>query len=746
MSTHEQQITNNPTSAVRNTGGRNGPQGLEEPMSDEVLREMCDKNYHQLLPLIAEKMQKEKEQKDKLNAVKARLIYGEESGIKIRTREESHYSESKTPTARTEPRRRHGDRYSRSPSPHASVFKRLKKYRSPSPRPRPRKEGGVFNRLGRKEPATSARSDSRQRSPQAKRTEVEARRRQQKGTPSRTTSQYSESEDSEGGHWKSKSRRQRSNTYEDDLSQPWTCEERNPFTPRIRHFSLPRTRMPSHVKTYDGSGDPEDHLKLFQSAAKTEGWAMPTWCHMFNSTLTGNARVWFDKLPKESIDSYEDLRTAFRENYLQQTKHIKDPVEIHHIKQRDGESTEDFMERYKAEVLDVEGAPECMRISGFMHGITHPGLIKRLYERIPRSMDEMYRMTTSFLQGEVAALSHGQRKASSSWKSSEGGTNRISRKALKTNKDRIVSQIDSHFLQKSQKKFSLWKKENTGHSTDECMQLRKQIDEMIKAEKLSQFIRELKQNDKSKAPKKGEASGKDKPLAILMIQSWERVAKPRITQSFSPETAISFPPLGEEDGTEVPMIIEDEMGGHFVHRVYIDGRASSEVLYEHYFVKLRKEIRDQMVLATTHLIGFSGETIWPLGQIALLVKIGDEVHSTSAWMNFMIIRSPSQHNAIIGRPGIRKIRVVPSTTHGMLKFPVEDGTVTLQSSRVIPMECAMISGPSIHPPSKRDLNNYVPRSNKTWIFSPGSWLETDIREKDEKSSKNRQNRARNGKA
>ncbi|GJS41681.1 hypothetical protein Tco_0566724 [Tanacetum coccineum] len=41
-------------------------------------------------------------------------------------------------------------------------------------------------------------------------------------------------------------------------------------------FSLPRTRMPSHVKTYDGSGDPEDHLKLFQSAAKTEGWAMPT--------------------------------------------------------------------------------------------------------------------------------------------------------------------------------------------------------------------------------------------------------------------------------------------------------------------------------------------------------------------------------------------------------------------------------------------------------------------------------------
>ncbi|GJW70036.1 reverse transcriptase domain-containing protein [Tanacetum coccineum] len=246
---------------------------------------------------------------------------------------------------------------------------------------------------------------------------------------------------------------------------------------------------------------------------------MPTWCHMFNSTLTGNARVWFDKLPKESIDSYEDLRTAFRENYLQQTKHIKDPVEIHHIKQRDGESTEDFMERYKAEVLDVEGAPECMRISGFMHGITHPGLIKRLYERIPRSMDEMYRMTTSFLQGEVAALSHGQRKASSSWKPSEGGNKPNFKKGFKNK-----------------------------HRPDR--------------RKIVAIHQGIKTERQAESTKKGEASEKDKPLTILMIQPWERVAKPRITQSFSPETAMSFPPLGEKDGTEVPMIIEVRMAEH----------------------------------------------------------------------------------------------------------------------------------------------------------------------------------------
>ncbi|GJY36476.1 hypothetical protein Tco_0421854 [Tanacetum coccineum] len=103
---------------------------------------------------------------------------------------------------------------------------------------------------------------------QVKGSEVPARKHLHEGTSSRRTSGYSESEDSEGGHWKSKSKRHRSNTYEDDLSQPWTCKERNPFTTRIRHFNFPRTRMPSHVKTYDRNGDPEDHIKLFQSAAK----------------------------------------------------------------------------------------------------------------------------------------------------------------------------------------------------------------------------------------------------------------------------------------------------------------------------------------------------------------------------------------------------------------------------------------------------------------------------------------------
>ncbi|GKC59920.1 reverse transcriptase domain-containing protein, partial [Tanacetum coccineum] len=155
-----------------------------------------------------------------------------------------------------------------------------------------------------------------------------------------------------------------------------------------------------------------------------------------------------------------------------------------------------------------------------------------------------------------------------------------------------------------------------------------------------------------------------------------------------------------ENGTMIHMLVEQRypltrelMQRMLEHKLEVQKETENALNVIRFVMKQKEDLeREEENIDPT-------ETIWPLGQIALLVKIGDERHSTSAWMNFMVIRSPSQHNAIIGRLGIRKIHAVPSTAHEMLKFPVEGGTVTLQSSRVIPMECAMISGSSIQSPT-----------------------------------------------
>nr|GFC92462.1 reverse transcriptase domain-containing protein [Tanacetum cinerariifolium] len=121
--------------------------------------------------------------------------------------------------------------------------------------------------------------------------------------------------------------------------------------------------MPANVKTYDGTGDPDDHLKIFESAATIKNWPQPVW----------------------SIDGFEELRRAFRLNFTQRKKCAKNPVELARVKQRQGESTSAYVERYKDECIYVKACLEILKISGFMNGINNPELIKRLNDKAQTS-------------------------------------------------------------------------------------------------------------------------------------------------------------------------------------------------------------------------------------------------------------------------------------------------------------------------------------------------------------------------
>ncbi|GKE73738.1 hypothetical protein Tco_1535779, partial [Tanacetum coccineum] len=74
-------------------------------------------------------------------------------------------------------------------------------------------------------------------------------------------------------------------------------------------------------------------------------------------------------------------------------------------------------------------------------------------------------------------------------------------------------------------------------------------------------------------------------------------------------------------------------------------------------------------------------------------------------MNFMIVRSLSPYNGIIGRLGIREIQAVPSTAHGMLKFPVDGGIVTIRNTILIPAKCATVITSSKETPKEAGVHH-----------------------------------------
>ncbi|GJU21694.1 reverse transcriptase domain-containing protein [Tanacetum coccineum] len=478
------------------------------------------------------------------------------------------------------------------------------------------------------------------------------------------------------GHWKSKNKYREDE--DEDMSLPWRRQKVDAFTRRISDFSEDkRRRMPANVKNYDGTGDPDDHLKIFESAATIENWPQPVWCHMFNSMLVGNARNWFSKLPRRSIDGFEELRRAFsRLNFTQRKRGVpRTPVELSH------------------------------------------GTYQKANDRI-QTFDELMKRTRSFIQGEAAAAdsrkgysnnrSQEQSRRQSndqsssrnnSYRGQRGGRGNDKYTPLTMTPKEILATEGSNFPkpppmrtpeeQRVGNGYCEYHRQK-GHTTNKCVQLRQLIDKLVKEGRLDHLVKNIKEGkDKQRGGGKKDAP-RDKADTIYMVQSWQRKTKQKVSQKFSQGSTISFPTLTTDNVVVEPLTIEINAAGHDIHRMYIDGGASADILYEHCFQRLRPEVKSQLNPATTSLTGFTGEKIWPMGQLRLPVIVGNKEHSTTAWMNFMVIRSPSPYNGIIGRPGISAIRAVPSTAHGMLKFPVDGGIVTIYNTAAPPKECNTI--------------------------------------------------------
>ncbi|GKB89819.1 hypothetical protein Tco_0962091 [Tanacetum coccineum] len=139
------------------------------------------------------------------------------------------------------------------------------------------------------------------------------------------------------------------------------------------------------------------------------------------------------------------------------------------------------MEHFTSESLLFKRAPELMRISEFMHDITHPGLIKRLNDNIPKTVYEMISVTKDFIRGEKAV--------------------RHQKQEIKTSTRISIGQMDNK---------------------DDCLHLKRPIEEVVKFGQLAHQVKEIKQgNNKASTskPKKPDSTPKDKGVAIFMVHS-----------------------------------------------------------------------------------------------------------------------------------------------------------------------------------------------------------------------------------
>ncbi|GJS54606.1 hypothetical protein Tco_0627968 [Tanacetum coccineum] len=186
----------------------------------------------------------------------------------------------------------------------------------------------------------------------------------------------------------------------------------------------------------------------------------------------------------------------------QQKKCIRDPIVLHNIKQRDGESTEDFIQRWPRLFFKGKRRPQIKKGKKFLRpGDTRKGVIGRISKK-----------------GEASAANIRQRKDQTGSLFLQKPRRR-SGPPLEKGKFKTPPPMTTLVENRNANKFCEFHGE-VGHNTDKCNHLRKQIEDMLKAGKLSHIIRELKQcSGKEQREKKGETPEKSNRHAIFNDQS-----------------------------------------------------------------------------------------------------------------------------------------------------------------------------------------------------------------------------------
>ncbi|GJX70223.1 reverse transcriptase domain-containing protein [Tanacetum coccineum] len=299
----------------------------------------------------------------------------------------------------------------------------------------------------------------------------------------------------------------------EDLSMPYRRPKPMPFTSRITRFRYYRwAQLPPNARVYEGNKDPEDHLNIFSVAAEQEEWPMPVWCKMFRQTLSGLARNWFDSLDPKSVDGFEELSNKFLEEFSQQKRYDKDPTEIHGIKRKPNEGLQAFMDSFKAESAHIKGVSPVLRISAFIHGHGHPELAKKLNDKIPKTVDEIWERVRAFIRGETAA---DTTEAIRSHREGFIPLTKTPKEILAMDNVNLLPPPPMVGTPKNRNMNKLCDyHQDRGRNTNDCYHLKKQIEEAVASGRLAYLGKDIRQRGQ-----KGKGSAKGKKKVINMVRS-----------------------------------------------------------------------------------------------------------------------------------------------------------------------------------------------------------------------------------
>jgi hypothetical protein len=308
----------------------------------------------------------------------------------------------------------------------------------------------------------------------------------------------------------------------------------SPFSPRVEAHQLPENFKAPPMISYQGIGDPYEHIEDFRSHVRLLGIPDEVACRAFPLTLSGSARKWFRKLPPASIDRFEDLGRVFLTQFMTSRTRKKPPSYLLTLKQRSGETLKQFITRLNLEKTEIEEPSDDLVYSAIYHGLlTSEPVMKKMARKPPNSLQELMNKVEEFINEAdvleaIDSTRHPRQEESKKKEDKKKETQKtaVEPKPFKkkfhdynfTPLNAEISEVlmevkrDPEFVrppkipgnppERNKDRYCDFH-EARGHYTEGCIALRQLIEKLIKNGKLVQFIggqRNQPRNDRDNRP------------------------------------------------------------------------------------------------------------------------------------------------------------------------------------------------------------------------------------------------------
>uniref|UniRef100_A0A2N9FY65 RNase H type-1 domain-containing protein n=1 Tax=Fagus sylvatica TaxID=28930 RepID=A0A2N9FY65_FAGSY len=395
----------------------------------------------------------------------------------------------------------------------------------------------------------------------------------------------------------------------------------SPFTKTVTSFPLPsKFRMPT-LETFDGSKDPLDHLESFKTMMCLQGVPNEIMCRAFPTTLKGPARIWFKKLTPSS---------------------------------KEGETLRSYLTRFNKETLLVDGADDKVILTAFISGLQSGDFLFSVYKDPPSTMTEMMYEAQRHMNGEEALQARDQ--TSGKKRKWEHADYHIFMQIRNDPTLKWPGKLLTNPDKRPRDKYCRFHRDH-GHNTEDCYDLKRQIEELIKQGKLQRFV--------ERGQREGRPQGAHQQRPRVEVLTRPPPPLGEIHKTDKKPRLEDFPiTFTEEDAHKVfhphddALVVTLEIAGYSTRRVLIDNGSSADIIYLTAFQQM---------------------------------KIGTYPKQATKKVDFLIVDCLFAYNVIVGRPTLNRLRAVTSTYYLLVCFPTENGIGEIRGDQAMARECYLTS-------------------------------------------------------